>query len=162
MVFRNCNLTSCAKVSFELTRIMDRICELQADTIVRRYPSTRIASLRFHWSVPSLSYAYSAEKGKQSGKKDLWGYVQEDSAAEACLLALADSDKWSGHEAFFIVAPRTRCKEESESLIQRDWKNIPIKQGGDMRGSKGFFNCAKAEKLLGWVHQDSPQESVLD
>ena len=28
-----------------------RICEMQADTIVRRYPFMRVASLRLHWYV---------------------------------------------------------------------------------------------------------------
>ncbi|GLB40545.1 putative rmlD substrate binding domain [Lyophyllum shimeji] len=130
------------------------ICELQAETIVRRYPSMRIASLRLHWSVPSRLHAQRDDPTLRS--KDLWGYVQEDSAADAFLLALTEeTGKWSGHEAFFIVAPVVAMDEDSRELRERFYPDVPITEGKDVSGSAGFFDCRKAERLLGWVHKDA-------
>jgi nucleoside-diphosphate-sugar epimerase len=128
------------------------IGELQADTIVRGYPLVRIASLRIHYSTPSRPSVASHEQAVLS--RDLWGYVQEDSGADAFLRAI-ESTGWSGHETFMIVAPETWSNEDTNTLLQKFWSHIPIKEGKDMSGKKGFYDCTKAERLLGWVHRDS-------
>ncbi len=111
----------------------------------------RIASLRLHWSLPSKLTARSLEASKAS--KDLWGYVQEDSAAEAFLLAVAkENTAWTGHERFFIVAPETAHDEESSKLAREYWPEVP--QRHPLIGRESFFDCGKAERLLGWVHKD--------
>ncbi|KAF9029522.1 NAD(P)-binding protein [Hymenopellis radicata] len=134
------------------------ICEMQADTIVRRYPDIRIASLRLHWSIPEKSVAQSMDAEKS--KNDLWGYVQEDSSAEAFLLAIGDSAKYEGHEAFFITAPEIAFDADSKQLREEFWPNVPITAGKDVSGSKGFFDCSKARELLGWVHKDPFVDAV--
>ncbi|RDB26022.1 hypothetical protein Hypma_006917 [Hypsizygus marmoreus] len=103
------------------------ISELQADTILRLSPRSR----------------------------DLWGYVEEDSAAEAFLIAIGGEDgRWSGHEAFFITAPDILFDEDTNDLKQQYWPNVPIRDGKDVRGRAGLFDCGKAERLLGWVRKD--------
>ena len=57
----------------------------------------RVTSWRLHRSVPEKSIAHLPGEHVN----DLWGYVQEDSAVDAFLLAVEDSGKWSGHERFF-------------------------------------------------------------
>ncbi|KAF5392160.1 hypothetical protein D9757_001395 [Collybiopsis confluens] len=135
-----------------------RICEMQADSLVRRYPGLRIASIRLHWSLPDPTLASLRDP---SHPKDLWGYVQEDSAADAFLRAVVDeNEKWSGHEAFFIVSPQHAYWEgkspygsvDSKVLREQHWPDVPIKEGFDVSGSQGFFDCKKAERLLGWIH----------
>ena len=112
----------------------------------------RVASLRLSWSLPSREEALRDDPERR--KNDLWGYVQEDSAAEAFLLAVAgENGKWSGHEAFFIVAPDTSANEDSVELWQTYWRHVPLKEGKDLNGRKAFFDCSKAERLLGWVHR---------
>ncbi|PIL35400.1 hypothetical protein GSI_02126 [Ganoderma sinense ZZ0214-1] len=130
------------------------ICELQADAIVRRHPSMRVASLRLSWSVPSREAATRGDSERR--KNDLWGYVQHESGAEAFLLAVpaGESGKWSGHERFFITAPDTASDVPTMELYERYWKDVPIKEGKDLSGHKGFFDCSKAERLLGWVHRN--------
>lgn len=129
------------------------ICELQADTLVRRYRSMKIASLRLHFSVPERSVAHKSNPN--SPIKDLWGYVQEDSAADAFLLAVTEeTNKWSGHEAFFIVAPATAFPEPSKYLKETYWPDVPILEGKELIGNQSFFDCGKAERLLGWKHRD--------
>ncbi|KAJ7170571.1 hypothetical protein C8R43DRAFT_875596 [Mycena crocata] len=128
------------------------IGELQADSIVRRFPDMRVASLRLHWSVPNRAFAQNLEVSR--AKNDLWGYVQEDSAAEAFLLAVTHpTDKWpSSAEAFFIVAPETTFDGDTSELLRQYWPNVPVQNGKDMSGTNGFFDCTKAKELLGWVH----------
>ncbi|KAJ3972711.1 NAD(P)-binding protein [Lentinula raphanica] len=139
------------------------ICEMQADTLVRRYPSMRIASLRLHWSLPDTTKARSRDPSGRA-KEDLWGYVQEDSAAEAFLRAVVEENgKWTGHEAFFVVSPNHAYWEgqsqygsiDSKDLREKYWPDVPIKEGFDVSGTKGFFDCGKAERLLDWVHNDN-------
>ncbi len=131
---------------------------MQADTIVRRYPDIRIASLRLHWSIPEKSVARALAPNK--AKNDLWGYVQEDSSAEAFLLAVGDSVEYKGHEAFFITAPEIAFDGDSKQLRETFWPNVPITTGKDVSGSKGFFDCSKARELLGWVHKDPFVDTV--
>lgn len=127
--------------------------EMQADTIVRRYPFMRIASLRLTWSVPSRSDAVRLDSMRR--KNDLWGYVQQDAGAEAFLLAITnEDDRWWGHEAFFITAPDTSHEEDSVKLKEEWWKDVPIKEGKDLSGRKSFFDCSKAERLLDWMHRN--------
>ena len=109
MASRKCTPTqsSCGRTGYTNANVR-RICEMQADTIVRRYPSTRIASLRPSWCLPRRSDADVLESDPERRKNDLWGYVQEDAAARAFLLAvMLENRTWSGHEAFLIVAPGT-------------------------------------------------------
>lgn len=86
----------------------------------------------------------------------MWGYVDDDSAADAFLLAITvGDDSWTGHEAFFITAPCIAYeKENSKDLRERFWPDVPIREGYDVSGRTGFFDCNKAERLLGWVHKD--------
>lgn len=96
-----------------------------------------------------------AADDNMADKRDgLWGYVRYDCVADAFLRAVSqDSDAtWSGHEAFLAVAPDTLANNDSESLRQKHWSNVPVKGGGLFNGKQGFFDCSKAEKLLGWVH----------
>lgn len=113
----------------------------------------KIASLRLHFSVPERSVAH--KNNPNSPIKDLWGYVQEDSAADAFLLAVTEeTNKWSGHEAFFIVAPATAFPEPSKYLKETHWPDVPILGGKELIGNQSFFDCGKAERLLGWKHRD--------
>ncbi|KAF9007607.1 NAD-binding protein [Cyathus striatus] len=111
------------------------IMETQADTIVRRYPTMRIASLRLHYSVPDRQIANTTDEKR---KKDLWGYVHEDSAADAFLLAVAQ-DTANG---------------QSETLWRTYWPNVKIKKGHRLTGKTSFFDCSKAGKMMGWIHRD--------
>ncbi|KAG2148986.1 uncharacterized protein EDB93DRAFT_352027 [Suillus bovinus] len=129
------------------------IAEIQADTIVRRYPCMRIASIRIHCFVPTRARACRQDHFRFRG--DLWGYVQMDSAADAFLRAVTVKvDRWTGHETFFIVAPQLAADEDWLELKEKYFPNVTVKPGWTESGTKGFFDCRKAEHLLGWVHTD--------
>jgi UDP-glucose 4-epimerase len=59
---------------------------------------------------------------------------------------------FAGHEVFYIVAPRTAASAPSLDLARQHYPNTPIR--GDLSGHTGFFNCAKAGRILGWRHED--------
>ena len=125
------------------------ICEQQGDSFARRYEGIRIASMRFHWVVPDRATA-AARMGMASREvsKHLWAYTLYEAAARACLMSL--DGRFEGHEAFYIVAPDTNIDVPSLELAARFFPNVPVR--GDLSGYRGFFNCTKAEKLLGWKH----------
>ncbi|KZT29713.1 NAD(P)-binding protein [Neolentinus lepideus HHB14362 ss-1] len=135
------------------------ICEMQADALLRRYPSTRIASLRLHWSIPTRDYPTRFTPNPARNAADLWGYVQEDEGAKAFLLTISpeNDSKWSGHEVFLIAAPETRGMREEEArdsdvLKKMWWPDVPCREGWRLQGRASFFDCSKAERLLGWKH----------
>ena len=94
-------------------------------------------------------------------KNDLWGYVQEDAGADAFLRAVAGGEGGAGgggHEAFFVTAPDTASDVPTMELYERYWAGVPIKEGKTLDGRTGFFDCSKAERLLGWVHRNPGEE----
>lgn len=128
------------------------ICELQAESIVRRFEDMTIASMRFHGVVPYRAAMGQWEKSHGPAlSKHLWGYTLIGAAAQACLLSLTAGFK--GAEAFFIVGPDTTSELPSLELAQRFFPNVPIR--GDLSGNRGFYDCSKAERLLGWKHPSS-------
>ena len=124
------------------------ILEVQADCFARRREDVSISSMRFH----GLLHRDFVELHTTNGIsfKHLWAYTDPISAAKACLASLQVT--WNGHEAFFIVAPETTSPTDSEELIRGHYPQVRVKQ--PMPGKHGFYNCEKAKRLLGWVHED--------
>ncbi|MBD3624098.1 MAG: NAD(P)-dependent oxidoreductase [Rhodobacteraceae bacterium] len=125
------------------------ICEQQADNIVRSFDGTRIASLRFHYTVPDRAIAEQNYVPKSDeAEKHLWGYTLLDPAARACLLSLEDG--FAGHEVFYIAAPDTVHHRPSLDLAAEYFPRVPVT--GDLGGRNSFFSSDKARRVLGWVH----------
>lgn len=127
------------------------LCEQQADSFARRYEQMQIASLRLHWAVNDQQAAHLFEGASAADRvKNLWGYVSRHAAARAFLLGVTAD--FGGHEIFFIVAPETNSSEPSLALKEQFYPDIPLRS--NLEGNQGFFNCAKAERLLGWKHDE--------
>jgi UDP-glucose 4-epimerase len=128
------------------------ICEQQAASIARRYEDMVIASLRFHWVVPERATAAKARiyHGIEAGAKNLWAYTRYAAAARACLLSLTAD--FAGHQVFYIAAPDTAVDVPSLELRQRFFPHVPVR--GDLSGHRSFFDSSKAERLLGWKHDE--------
>ena len=132
------------------------IGEQQADAFARRYPDMRIASMRFHLTVEARADGARINSANDRlGAKQLWGYTRFDAAADACLRSL--EARFSGHEAFYIVAPDTTEETDSQALAARYYPDVKMKSM--LEGRQSFFSAAKAERVLGWVH-DSPQAAA--
>lgn len=135
------------------------VAEAQADSVARMHPEMTIASLRLH----GLAAGPRVERSDASLDdvpaehrfrvvNHLWAYVNIESAARAVAAALLA--EWRGHEVFFIVAPRTIFTPDvpSAALAAQHFPYAALRAPLD--GNAGFYDCAKAERLLGWVHED--------
>ncbi|EJD51984.1 NAD(P)-binding protein [Auricularia subglabra TFB-10046 SS5] len=123
------------------------ICEMQADTIVRRWPNIRIASIRLSWAVPNREYAMGREMDWV--RKELWSWVDAEESARAFVLGVTSGD-FKGHETFFTIAPITCQDELTPDLIAEQWPNVELRR--EFHGHESLYDCSKAERLLGWVH----------
>jgi UDP-glucose 4-epimerase len=124
------------------------ICEAQGDSFARRYEDMTIASLRFHWVIPDLATARTARARDPQQVKQIWAYTLLEAAARACLLSLTAD--FRGHEAFYVAAPDTCVETPSLELAREFYPWVPVR--GDLSGRRSFYDCRKAERLLGWRH----------
>jgi len=123
------------------------VLEQQADAFARRYEWLAIASLRFHGLVPEPRRAEQWPAPVMV--RHLWAYTLLPEAARACLLSL--TAEFSGHEVFYIVAPQTAAARPSLELAREHYPHTAIR--GELAGHTGFFDCRKAERILGWKHE---------
>lgn len=128
------------------------VLEQQADAFARRYEWMRIASLRLHWLLDSRDQAVKHTATiEELSIRHLWAYTLLDEATRAMMLSI--SADFTGHEVFYIVAPQTAAVQPSLELARQNYPNVEIR--GDLSNHTGFFNCAKATRLLGWKHQEN-------
>lgn len=127
------------------------IGEVQADSICRAHSDMSIGSLRIHHLVSSrseLADKIASDTGRYS--RDLWGYTTLEAAARACFAVLDAA--WTGHEVFFVVAPRTAADVATVELCEAFYPEVPWRH--EPAGNEGLYSCAKAERLLGWAHDN--------
>ena len=87
-----------------------------------------IASLRFHalpLEDPPLQNLDVEDEMNAPVTRTLWGFTNAHAAARAVELAL--NAAFSGHEAFFIVAPRTFYRKPSCELARQYHPHVPIR-----------------------------------
>jgi UDP-glucose 4-epimerase len=125
------------------------VLEQQADSFANRFPDMTISSLRFHAlasepPAPQTAFA-TAEEGIARG---LWGWTLITEGARACELAL--QAQYKGHEVFFITAPRTSSTIPTLELARHAYAEVPIR--AELPGTRSFYDCGKATRLLGWTH----------
>jgi UDP-glucose 4-epimerase len=128
------------------------VAEAQADSFARRYDGMTIASLRMHGLRTERPASALLEQGHSDfAVRDLWGYTLFAAAARACLLALTVG--FTGHEVFYVVAPDTLADTPTAELCRRFYPDVPIR--GELRGSQALYDCGKAERWLGWRHDEA-------
>ena len=127
------------------------VLEQQADSFARRFPDMTISSLRFHAlpdEPPELQR--SLDSVESPSARGLWGWTLMAEAARACLLAVQAN--FHGHEIFFITAKQTYSAVPSIELARFAYPDVPIRS--DLSGNRSFYDCSKADQLLGWAHMD--------
>jgi nucleoside-diphosphate-sugar epimerase len=126
------------------------ICEEQGNSFARRYENMIIASMRFHGVVPQRHDMVQAisRSPTDTATKSLWAYTLSEAAARSCLLSLTAD--FTGHEAFYIVAPDSIADIPSLELKEKFYPDVPVR--GDLSGYRSFFDSSKAERMLGWKH----------
>jgi len=128
------------------------VLEQQADAFARRYEWMSIASLRLHMLVDSREHAVERTAGMgYYASRHLWAYTLLGEANRAFLLSLTAD--FTGHQVFYTVAPRSAASQPSLQLAREHYPDAEIRS--DLSDQTGFFNCAKAGKLLGWQHKEN-------
>lgn len=127
------------------------ICEEQGDCFARLHSDVSIASMRFHGVVQSREAAVERMQASPALAKHLWAYTRADAAARACVSSL--TGPFTGHEAFYLVAPRTMMPgHPTAELVAEHYPDVPLRRS--LRGEEGLYDCSKAERLLGWRHPE--------
>lgn len=107
-----------------------------------------MACLRIHEVAPLKDVQKEHEENwEQSAVKQLWGWVNPQATARACLLAVEKSDNFEGAEIFNIVAPTTTQDTPSKELAKKYFPNTEIR--GDMSKNQSFWTTDKAKRVLG-------------
>jgi nucleoside-diphosphate-sugar epimerase len=94
----------------------------------------------------------------------LWSWSSVDAVVRGCVLGLT-SDGWSGAEAFHIAAGEIYYPPELSGgvevpalqLLEEHWsgrvKRVD-KEWWAGHPRRGFFDTSKAERMLGWQHDE--------
>jgi len=115
-----------------------------------------ISSLRLHalleWPIERSS---TLDDACMPGALSLWGWMYIREAARAHVLALKAS--FTGHEIFYAIAQTSSSTLPSIDLARHAYPDAEIRS--DLSGHQSLFNCDKAARLLGWVHDDDYERS---
>lgn len=125
------------------------IGEAQAADFARRDPGATIVSLRLHALLRDAAHLRDWKSDLPvSAPKDLWGYTAITDAAAACLAAVRAD--FVGSEVVYVVAPTTTSARPTAELAREFYPHVPVRDDlGGPDGFGGFFDCSKAERLLG-------------
>ncbi len=129
------------------------IGEELAEGFLRRIPDMSLVSLRFTAVIDDSDQAWLNEARRSPTRDDerygaFWTFVDVRDAAAACRLSLEYAK--TGHEAFFICAPKTWRPEPVQDLLARHFPGeYPVAE--ELRGAVSPVDCSKAERLLGWT-----------
>ncbi|RYP37331.1 hypothetical protein DL767_002974 [Monosporascus sp. MG133] len=130
-----------------------REAEVAAAAMANWFPGMRIACLRIHEVEQRGPVKQEhAENWKDAAVRQLWGWVNPAATARACLLAVTNP-RFEGCQIFNIVAPDTTQDDTpSEELARKHYPDAEIR--GDLSGNRGFWTTDKAERMLGWRHEE--------
>jgi nucleoside-diphosphate-sugar epimerase len=127
--------------------------EWQARSFVNWFPGMNIACLCIHEVAPLKDVQKEhSEDWEESAVQQLWGWVHPDAVARACLLSVEKAENLNGCQVLNIVAPTTTQERASRDLAKKHYPGAEIR--GDMSGNQGFWTTDKAERLLGWKHEE--------
>lgn len=125
--------------------------EYQARSFARWFPGMGISCLRIHEVMPLKDVQKEhQEDWEGSAVRQLWGWVHPNAVARACLRSVETII--DGCEIFNIIAPETTKEGKSEKLAKKYFPEAEIR--GDMSGYQAFWTTDKANRILGWTHDE--------
>lgn len=108
-----------------------------------------VTALRFHWILSRQEVRDLVGAVPDAGEVgNLWGYVDLEDAARACVLALRPTAEHSGYEAVLVAADETRVERPIEELLAEYCPDTEVR--APLTGTAGAFDCSRAERVLGW------------
>lgn len=128
--------------------------EYQSRAFAEWFPGLSIACLRIHEVAPLKAVQEEHHKNWDvAAVRQLWGWVNPQAVARACLLGVENSENVRGSEVFNIIAPTTTQDMPSEQLARKYYPQAEIRT--DMSSNVGFWTIDKAERILGWTHDET-------
>ena len=109
-----------------------------------------VTALRFHWILAREEVLTVVEQvAEAEGARNLWGYVDLEDAARACLLALTSDRAREAYEVLLIAADETRVERPIEELVAEYCPDSEVR--AHLSGTQGAFDCSRAERVIGWT-----------
>lgn len=128
--------------------------ETQAKAFTNWFPGMNIACLRIHQVEPRKTVQKEhEEQWDSSAVRQLWGWVNPEATARACLLAVEKSEAVNGFGVFNIIAPNTTQSTSSRELAKKYFPNAEIR--GEFSGNQAFWTADRARQVLGWTHDET-------
>ena len=125
--------------------------EYQARSFVHWFPDMSIICMRIHEVLPLKDVQREhQENWEGSAVRQLWGWVHPTAVARACRLAV--EKPVNGCEILNIVAPTTTQETPSEKLAKKYFPETEIR--ADMSANQAFWTTDKANRVLGWTHDE--------
>ena len=109
-----------------------------------------VTALRFHWILtPEEVRDLVAAAPEADGTKNLWGYVDREDAARACLLALTPHRRGTRFHVLQIAAADTVVTRPTTELLDT---HLPdVERRASVEGTTGLFDCSRAADVIGWA-----------
>ena len=128
------------------------ICEQQADSFARRYEGIRIASMRFHWVVAGSRRWRPSSSTRPTGHRKTPVGLHPARAGGAGVPAWRSTASSPATRRSTSSPPTRPTAIPSLELAATYHPGVQIR--GDLSGNRSFFSSSKAERLLGWRHDD--------
>lgn len=108
-----------------------------------------VTALRFHWILTAEEVRQLVDSvSEEDGARSLWGYVDLEDAARACVLALEPRDEHEGYETLLIAAIDTRVTRPIDQLLTEYCPST--ERRASLTGHDGAFDCSRAQRVIGW------------
>lgn len=109
-----------------------------------------VTALRFHWiATPEQVREHLATSPPAQERRGLWGYVDREDAARACVLALTPHECTERYHALLVVAADTGMRTPTAELL--DDQLPDTERRAPVEGTAGLFDCRRAAEVIGWT-----------
>ena len=116
-----------------------------------------VTALRFHWILtPAELEELTARQPLEDQTKNLWGYVDLDDAAHACVLSLQRDASTEPYAVLVIASDRTWADEPTADLLRRYSPDTEQRIGyqtkfqAKFQTNQGAYDITRARQLIGW------------
>jgi nucleoside-diphosphate-sugar epimerase len=119
-----------------------------------------VTALRFHWILSVEERRTVAGAATDDQVRNLFGYVDLEDAARACILSLNPRAGAGNYEVLVIAAADTMSDVPTESLLARFCPDTPVRR--PLPGSASAFDSRRARHVVGWEPRPArPGDDVL-
>jgi nucleoside-diphosphate-sugar epimerase len=109
-----------------------------------------VTALRFHWILTPDEVRELVDGAPiDEGRRNLWGYVDLEDAARACVLALTPRDRSQRFHTLLIAAADTGVTRPTSDLLDEFYPDVERRT--PFEGNQGLFDCTRAAEVIGWV-----------